>query len=134
MGATIGITAVLHTWGSAMTHHPHVQMIVPGGTISRDGQRWVACPRPRFIIPVRVLSKLFRRLMLEKLIAAHAAGKLQFFGGHAHLAKAHAFTSCPGTAQEKEVVRIHQGVLRRAPCLATLKKQRLYQIRKRWAS
>ena len=93
MGATIGITAVLHTWGSAMTHHPHVHMIVPGGGISRDGQRWIACRRPRFFLPVFVLSKLFRRLMLDKLIAAHAAGKLQFFGEHAHLAKAHAFTA-----------------------------------------
>src|SRR6059058_588014 len=70
MGATIGITAVLHTWGSAMTHHPHVHMIVPGGGISLDGQRWIACRRPRFILPVRVLSKLFHQLMLEKLLAA----------------------------------------------------------------
>ena len=93
MGATIGITAVLHSWGSAMTHHPHVHMIVPGGGISLDGQRWIACRRPRFILPVRVLSKLFRRLMLEKLIAAHTAGKLQFFGKHAHLAERKAFAA-----------------------------------------
>src|SRR5206468_4296854 len=77
LGARIGITAVLHTWGSAMTHHPHVHMIVPGGGISLDGERWVSC-QPRFFLPVRVLSELFRGLMLEKLLAAHTAGKLQF--------------------------------------------------------
>ncbi|HEX3410680.1 MAG TPA: transposase zinc-binding domain-containing protein, partial [Stellaceae bacterium] len=66
LGARIGITAVLHTWGSAMTHHPHLHMIVPGGGISRDRSRWVA-KRPDFFLPVRVLSKLFRRLMIEKL-------------------------------------------------------------------
>jgi Putative transposase/Transposase zinc-binding domain len=92
LGANIGITAVLHTWGSAMTHHPHVHMIVPGGGISCDGQRWIAC-RANFFLPVLVLSKLFRRLMLEKLAAAHAAGKLQFFAGHAHLAQPDAFTA-----------------------------------------
>jgi len=92
LGATIGITAVLHTWGSAMTHHPHVHMIVPGGGISSDGERWIAC-RPGFFLPVLVLSRLFRRLMLEKLVAAHAAGKLQFFGSHAHLAQPETFTA-----------------------------------------
>jgi Zn finger protein HypA/HybF involved in hydrogenase expression len=92
LGANIGFTAVLHTWGSAMTHHPHLHMIVPGGGISCDGQRWIAC-RPSFFLPVLVLSKLFRRLMLEKLVAAHAAGKLQFFGDHAHLAQPDAFTA-----------------------------------------
>ena len=76
---------VLHTWGSAMTHHPHVHMIVPGGGLSPDGARWIAA-RPNFFLPVLVLSKLFRRLMLEKLAAAHKAGKLTFFGAHAHLA------------------------------------------------
>ena len=93
MGATIGITAVLHTWGSTMTHHPHIHMIVPGGGISRDGQRWIACRRPRFILPVHVLSELFRGLMLAKLVAAHAAGKLQFFGKHAYLANFRAFAA-----------------------------------------
>ena len=73
LGARVGITSVLHTWGSALTHHPHVHMIVPGGGISLDGERWVAC-RPGFFLPVRVLSRLFRRLFLEKLIAAHKAG------------------------------------------------------------
>ena len=90
LGARIGITAVLHSWGSAMTHHPHVHMIVPGGGISLDGERWISC-RPGFFLPVRVLSKLFRRLFLEKLVAAHQAGRLQFFGDHAHLADAKAF-------------------------------------------
>ncbi len=90
LGARIGITAVLHTWGSAMTHHPHVHMIVPGGGISLDGERWVAC-RPGFFLPVRVLSKLFRRLFLSKLAAAHAAGQLRFFGDHAHLTDRRAF-------------------------------------------
>jgi Zn finger protein HypA/HybF involved in hydrogenase expression len=92
LGARIGITAVLHTWGSAMTHHPHVHMIVPGGGLSLDGSSWVRC-RPGFLLPVRVLSALFRRLMLEKLAAAHAAGKLRFFGAHAHLAAAAAFAA-----------------------------------------
>ena len=85
LGARIGITAVLHTWGSAMTHHPHVHMIVPGGGIAPDGDRWIAV-RPNFFLPVRVLSRLFRRLMLEKLVVAHAANKLKFFGTHAALA------------------------------------------------
>ena len=92
LGARIGITSVLHTWGSAMTHHPHVHMIVPGGGLSHDGQRWMTC-RPKFFLPWRVLSKLFRRLMLEKLLAAHAAGQLQFFGQHSRLAERAAFTA-----------------------------------------
>jgi hypothetical protein len=79
LGARIGITAVLHTWGSAMTHHPHVHMIVPGGGISLDGTRWVSC-RPGFLLPVRVLSRLFRRLFLTGLADAHAVGRLAFFG------------------------------------------------------
>ena len=91
LGARIGITSVLHTWGSAMTHHPHIHMIVPGGGISLDGQRWVSC-RPNFLLHVRVLSLLFKRLFLEKLVAAHKAGRLQFFGAHARLAEPSAFT------------------------------------------
>jgi hypothetical protein len=81
---------VLHTWGSALTHHPHVHIIVPGGGFSLDGTRWVNC-RPGFFLPVRVLSRLFRRLVLEKLFAAHDAGRLQFFNNHAALAKRGAF-------------------------------------------
>jgi hypothetical protein len=92
LGVRIGFTSVLHTWGSAMTHHPHVHMIVPGGGLSVDDSRWVAA-KPRFFLPVRVLSKLFRRLMLEKLAAAHAAGRLKFFGPHVHLAGAKAFAA-----------------------------------------
>jgi hypothetical protein len=82
LGARIAITSVLHTWGSAMTHHPHVHMIVPGGGISPDGKRWIAA-RPNFFLPVLVLSALFRRLMLSNLRKAHKAGKLAFFGEHA---------------------------------------------------
>jgi Transposase zinc-binding domain/Putative transposase len=92
LGARIAITAVLHTWGSAMTHHPHVHMIVPGGGLSADGKRWIAC-KPNFLLPVLVLSRLFRRLMLEKLAAARKAGKLTFFGDHAHLADERAFAA-----------------------------------------
>ncbi|MGB9000734.1 MAG: IS91 family transposase, partial [Pseudolabrys sp.] len=92
LGARIGITSVLHTWGSAMTHHPHVHMIVPGGGISPDGQRWVSC-RPGFFLPVRVLSRLFRRLFLKALSAAHAAGRLSFFGEHTELADAQCFAA-----------------------------------------
>jgi hypothetical protein len=91
-GARIGVTAVRHTWGSAMTHHPHVHMIVPGGGIARDGSKWVIC-KPGFFVPVRVLAKLFRRLMLEKLEAAHAVGRLTFFGGHPGLRDPKAFAA-----------------------------------------
>jgi hypothetical protein len=84
LGAHIGLTAVLHTWGSALTHHPHVHCIVPGGGLSLDGERWVSC-RPGFFLPVRVLSRLFRRLFLERLGAAHEAGQLRFFKDLAHL-------------------------------------------------
>ena len=84
LGARIGITAVLHTWGSAMTHHPHIHMIVPGGGISLDGRRWISS-RPAFLLPVRVLGMLFRRLFLTRLIELHAAGRLGFFGTQAGL-------------------------------------------------
>jgi Zn finger protein HypA/HybF involved in hydrogenase expression len=90
LGAQIGFTAVLHTWGSAVTHHPHVHMIVPGGGLSADGERWISC-RPRFFLHVRVLSLLFQRRFLEKLAAAHKAGRLRFFGEHAKLADHGAF-------------------------------------------
>ena len=92
LGARIGLTAVLHSWGSALTHHPHLHCIVPGGGLSRDSQRWISC-RPGFFLPVRVLSRLFRRLFLEKLVAAHSAGSLHFFGNHAPLAGRHAFAA-----------------------------------------
>ena len=92
LGARIGVLSVLHTWGSALNHHPHVHMIVPGGGISLDGARWVAC-RPDFLLYVGVLSRLFRRLVLEKLTATHSAGALQFFSKHAALADARAFAA-----------------------------------------
>jgi len=92
LGARVGVTSVLHSWGSAMTHHPHVHMIVPGGGLSEDGTRWIAC-RPNFFLAVRVLSRLFRRLVLQMLIAAHQADRLQFFGAHAALADTNAFAA-----------------------------------------
>jgi hypothetical protein len=92
LGAQIAITSVLHSWGSTMTHHPHVHMIVPGGGISLDGKRWVSC-RPSYLFPVDVLSLLFRGLLLQKLLAAHRDGRLQFFGHHARLAERKAFAA-----------------------------------------
>jgi len=90
LGARIGITAVLHTWGSAMTHHPHVHMIVPGGGIAPDGASWISS-RPAFLLPVRVLGALFRRLFLTRLIQLHQAGRLAFFGTAAPLADRRTF-------------------------------------------
>ena len=103
LGARIGITSVLHTWGSAMTHHPHVHMIAPGGGISLDGLRWVAC-KPGFFLPVRVLSRLYRRLFLEMLIAAHKAGQLQFFNDHHPLADFGTFAAWVSELREVEWV------------------------------
>src|SRR5215207_8561471 len=90
LGASIGATLVLHTWGSALTHHPHVHGIVPGGGLSADANRWVAC-KPGFFLSVRVLSRLFRRRFLEEFDRLHRSGRLQFFGEHAALAEAHTF-------------------------------------------
>lgn len=90
LGAQIGVTLVLHTWGSALTHHPHVHGIVPGGGLSLDGERWVSC-KPGFFLSVRVLSRLFRRRFIEALSQAQSAGQLQFFGEYAHLSDATAF-------------------------------------------
>ena len=90
MGARIGITAVLHTWGSALTHHPHVHMIVPGGGLSEDGERWIPS-RPRFLVHVKALSRLFRGRLLAMLAEAHAQDRLTFFGDHAALADKRAF-------------------------------------------
>ena len=92
MGARVGMTSVLHTWGSALTHHPHIHMIVPGGGLSPDGTRWVAC-KPGFFLHVQVLSRLFRRLFIEGLIGLHRAGKLAFFGDLEGLAEVNAFTA-----------------------------------------
>ena len=88
--ADIGVTAVLHSWGQNLQHHPHMHCIVPGGGISPDGKRWIAC-RPGFFLPVRVLSRLFRRLFLQGLEAMHAAGELQFFTDLATLKDADEF-------------------------------------------
>jgi len=92
MGARVGVTSVLHTWGSALTHHPHIHMIVPGGGLSPDGTKWVHC-RPGFFLHVRVLSRLFRRLFLEGLMDLHRAGQLAFFGDLAELANGDTFTT-----------------------------------------
>jgi putative transposase/transposase-like zinc-binding protein len=103
LGAQIGATLVLHTWGSALTHHPHVHGIVPGGGLSPDGEHWVAC-RPGFFLPVRVLSRLFRRRFLEELAQAHYAGQLHFFGEYAALAGASAFADWLAALREPEWV------------------------------
>ena len=103
LGAQIGATLVLHTWGSALTHHPHVHGIVPGGGLSPDGERWVAC-KPGFFLPVRVLSRLFRRRFLEELAKAHRTGQLQFFGEYADLADATAFADWLAPLRECEWV------------------------------
>jgi hypothetical protein len=103
LGARIGLTAVLHTWGSALTHHPHVHIIVPGGGLSPDGSRWIAC-KPGFFLPVRVLSRLFRRLFLDGLAALDAAGRLDFHGDIAPLAKKSAFTAALAPLRRSEWV------------------------------
>ena len=90
LGARVGMTSVLHTWGSALTHHPHVHIVVPGGGLSKDSERWIAC-RDVFFLPVRVLSRLFRRLFLEGLAALHRQNKLRFFGELEHLREAEDF-------------------------------------------
>jgi hypothetical protein len=90
LGTEIGLVAVLHTWGQTLQHHPHIHCVVPGGGPSLDGTRWIAC-RPGFFLPVRVLSRLFRRLFLAELRAAFAAGELGFFGAVAELAEPAAF-------------------------------------------
>jgi hypothetical protein len=103
LGARLGILSVLHTWGSALTHHPHVHMIVPAGGFSPDGTRWIAS-RPNFLLPVRVLSRLFRRLFLEKLASAHQAGQLKFFGQYAALTNAQSFATYLAPLRKKEWV------------------------------
>jgi hypothetical protein len=98
LGAKLGMTMVLHTWGQTLQHHPHVHCVVPGGGPSFDGTRWVAC-RTGFFLPVRVLSRLFRRLFLRELENAFGAGRLRFFGKLGNLAKPQAtaadFAICP---------------------------------------
>lgn len=92
LGARIGMTSVLHTWGSAMMHHPHVHVIVPGGGLSPDGSRWIAC-RPGVFLPVKVLSRLFRRLFLEGMARLHKTGKLQVFSNLSGLADPDSFAT-----------------------------------------
>ena len=103
LGAEVGATMVLHTWGQTLTHHPHVHCIVPGGGLSPDGKTWIAC-RSGFILPVRVLSRLYRRLFLEKLSAAHRAGKLKFFNDLAPLADTKAFAAAMAPLRRTEWV------------------------------
>jgi len=110
---------VLHSWGSAMTHHPHVHMIVPGGGLGDKGERWIAC-RPTFFLPVRVLSRLFRRLFLEMLAAAHEADRLMFFGDHAALADRAIFAAFLAPLRKVEwVVMQRSHSVGRRPCSPT---------------
>ncbi len=120
LGAQLGMTMVLHTWGQTLQHHPHVHCVVPGGGLSLDGTRWVAC-RPGFFLPVRVLSRLFRRLFLRELENAFGAGKLRFFSNLAHLAEPASF------AERLDQLRrldcgLCQGTLRRARTSAGLSR------------
>jgi hypothetical protein len=103
LGAGIGLIAVLHSWGQTLSYHPHLHCIVPGGGPSPDGSRWIAC-RPGFFLPVRVLSRLFRRLFLQALRAAFEAGQLQFFGEIAELAEPKAFARLLTTARNRDWV------------------------------
>ena len=90
LGAEIGFLGVLHTWGQALTHHPHIHFLVPGGGIAPDGESWIAC-RPGFFLPVTVLSQMFRGLFLHYLQKALTAGKLNFFSAYRHLHEPAAF-------------------------------------------
>jgi len=103
LGARIALTAVLHSRGSALTYHPHAHCVVPGVGISLDGKRWVSC-KPGFFLPVRVLSRLFRRLFLQKLSEVHEAGRLRFFGEHAPLADHKVFSNYLAPLRETEWV------------------------------
>ena len=103
LGAEIGFIAILHTWGQNLLHHPHLHCVVPGGGISPDGQRWVAC-RPGFFLPVRVLSRLFRRLFLELLQQAFDGGELHFFNSLDGLQDRLAFAKYIAPAKQVEWV------------------------------
>jgi hypothetical protein len=103
LGAAIGLTAVLHTWGQKLDHHPHIHCIVPGGGISLDGKRWIRC-RPGFFLPVRVLSRLFRRLFLERLEEAQAKGELKFFSDLVGLADEQSFRTYLAPLRKSEWV------------------------------
>jgi Putative transposase/Transposase zinc-binding domain len=103
LGGELGFIAILHTWGQTLTHHPHIHCLIPGGALSADGQRWIAC-RPRFFLPIPVLSLLFRRLFLERLKAAHSAGRLQFFGSLTDLSTKTTFDDALGPMRKKSWV------------------------------
>ena len=118
LGARIGITAVLHSWGSALTHHPHVHMIVPGGGISFDNARWVAS-RANFLVHVKVLARLFRGKMLAMLMEAHDANQLAFFNTHAGLADKRTFKRFIAPLR-RQVGCLLQGAVRRARAGAAL--------------
>ena len=90
LGGEIGFFAVLHTWGSNLSHHPHLHVVVPGGGLSPDGNQWISC-RPGYFLPVQVLSRLFRRLFIEALLRAFSAGELGFFSALSHLKERDAF-------------------------------------------
>jgi len=109
LGARIGATMVLRTWGSALTHHPHVHAVAPGGGLSPYGKGWVAC-RPGFFLPVRVLSRLFRRRFLEELLKAHRAGKLKFFGEHVALACLSRYTHRMAIASSRLLAMDERGI------------------------
>jgi hypothetical protein len=100
LGGEIGFLAILHTWGQALTHHPHIHCLIPGGALV-GGNRWLAC-RPRFFLPIRVLSRLFRRLFLERLQAAHRAGRLRFSGALARLDDPDAFAASIRALRRKD--------------------------------
>ncbi len=119
LGARIGITAVLHTWGSALTHHPHIHMIVPGGGIAPAGDRWISA-RPAFLLPVRVLGALFRRLFLTRLLALYDSGRLGFYGSMAHLAERRAFLRHLSPVRKKALGGLCQAAVRGAPSSARL--------------
>jgi hypothetical protein len=121
LGARIGITAVLHTWGSAMTHHPHIHMIVPGGGLSPDCSHWISS-RPAFLLPVRVLGKLFRRLFLTRLVALHDTGQLAFFGSLTALADRRAFLRHLSPVRKKNWVAYAKALL--SACLGRQPKGR----------
>ena len=103
LGAEIGFFAILHTWGQNLLHHPHLHCVVPGGGLSPDHERWIGC-RPGFFLPVRVLSRLFRRLFLEALQKAFDAGQLQFLGELSSLEEAAAFAAYLAPVREAEWV------------------------------
>ena len=103
LGARLGFLAIPHTWGQNLMHHPHVHCVVPGGGISLDERRWVSC-KPKFFLPVRVLSRLFRRLFLEQLEKAFDQKRLEFHGRHKHLSRPQAFARLLATCRKSEWV------------------------------